>query len=86
MLNFLGLPDIQRMKEDEERIFPEIGARIRELRKQAGFTSYETFAYTHNIEKKQVWRLEKGYNFTMKTLDEILKIHKTSLEEFFRGM
>ena len=63
-----------------------VGARIRELRKQAGYTSYENFAQAHELDRKHYWRTEKGTNLSLTTLLKILDIHKISLEEFFKGI
>lgn len=60
-----------------------IGKKLRQLRIDAGYTSYETFAFENNIARKQYWRLEKGANFNIETLLKILDIHKISLTEFF---
>ena len=74
------------MKEKNPERIQAIGKRIKELRKKAGYTSYETFAVEHDMPRKNYWRLEKGYNFTISTLIEILEIHDMTLEEFFKGL
>jgi hypothetical protein len=51
-----------------------------------GYSSYENFAWDNNLNRVQYWRLEKGENFTMKTLLKILEIHKLSLKEFFNDL
>ena len=64
----------------------KIGERVKELRKNAGFTSYETFAFEKDIPRVQYGRLERGVNFKIATLLRVLDIHKTTLEEFFNGL
>jgi transcriptional regulator with XRE-family HTH domain len=74
------------VKEDEllKLTLTQIGERLTELRKQLGYTSYETFAYDHEIPRMQYWRMEKGrVNITMKSLMRILTIHRITLAEFF---
>jgi len=61
-----------------------ISERLKGLRKEAGYTSYETFALDHGLDRKQYWRLEAGANITIKTLIKILSIHKKELSAFFR--
>ncbi|WP_136467743.1 helix-turn-helix domain-containing protein [Flagellimonas onchidii] len=63
-----------------------IANRVKELRIQSGYTSYETFAIENGLPRKNYWRIEKGENFTINTLIRILKIHNLSLEEFFKGI
>lgn len=71
------------MQKDED-IIVSIGKRLRELRKAKGYSSYENFAFDHDIPRMQYWRLEKGKtNVTIKTLEKILKIYKMSFKEFF---
>jgi len=64
----------------------QVAQKIKQLRKESGYTSYETFAYDKNLNKVQYWRIEKGQNITLKTLIRILDIHKISMEEFFKGL
>ena len=64
----------------------KIGDRIRELRKNAGYTSYENFAFDNDIPRVQYGRMEKGVNFQLATLMRVLDIHKITLEDFFKGL
>jgi len=56
------------------------------LRIQKGYSSHETFAWDHNLNRVQYWRIEKGNNITLKTLIAILDIHKISLSDFFKDI
>jgi len=60
-----------------------IAAKLKKLRIDAGFTSYESFANRNDLDRKQYWRIENGSNITISTLIKILEIHKISLREFF---
>lgn len=72
------------MKSDEEAL-KDIGERLRKLRIQRGYSSYETFAIEHDLSRMQYWRLEKGTtNMTIKTLKRVLDLHGISLKEFFQ--
>ena len=75
-------------KKDEiadERI-QTIAKKIRQLRIEANYTSAESFAYEHEINRVQYWRVENGTNLTLKTLLKILDIHKISLSDFFKEL
>lgn len=65
-------------------ILHQIGLKIKEMRIQKGFTSYEKFALEYELDRKQYWRVEKGTNLTIKTLIKILEFHKMSLSDFFQ--
>tara|TARA_B110000240_G_C13208515_1_gene329339 strand:- start:240 stop:461 length:222 start_codon:yes stop_codon:yes gene_type:complete len=68
-------------KEDLQ--IKKIGEKLKMLRKAAGFSGYDAFAWEHGISRIQYWRMEKGTNFTINSLLKILAIHKISLKEFF---
>jgi transcriptional regulator with XRE-family HTH domain len=63
-----------------------IGKKLKQLRMDAGYKSYETFANDYDIDRKQYWRAEKGANLTLRTVIKLIKIHKISLPEFFTGL
>lgn len=73
-------------KADTDKRILNICQKIKKLRIKAGYTSYETFAFEHDIPRVQYWRLEKGANFTMKSLIKVLDIHELTLEEFFKDL
>jgi transcriptional regulator with XRE-family HTH domain len=53
------------------------------LRKQKGYTSYESFAFDHDFPRAQYWRVETGrHNLTLRTLAKLLAIHNLSLVKF----
>lgn len=66
-----------------EIIIKKIASKLKRLRIEKGFTSYENFAYQNDLPRVQYWRMEKGTNFTIKNLLKILEIHKISLHDFF---
>ncbi len=72
-------------KKDQYR-FQAVGERIKELRINAGFTSYETFAFEYNLGRKSYWQWEKGANYKFETIIRIIDIHDISLEDFFKGL
>ncbi|RAR71516.1 helix-turn-helix transcriptional regulator [Flavobacterium aciduliphilum] len=64
-------------------IISKIATKLKKLRIEKGYTSYENFAHQHDLSRIQYWRMEKGTNFTIKNLLKILEIHQISLEDFF---
>lgn len=72
-------------KVDRQRA--AISKRLKEIRIERGYTSYEKFANEHDLDRKQYWRIEENEtNFTINSLLRILNIHGITLEEFFKGL
>ncbi len=71
---------------EEKIILKKIGNKLKELRKDAGYTSYEYFAYENNISRPQYGKYEAGANIQLNTLIRILGHLNISLEDFFKGM
>jgi transcriptional regulator with XRE-family HTH domain len=61
----------------------QLGKRIRDLRKAAGYSSHETFAYEHNIARAQYLAYEHGRDLQFSNLLRIVRAHRMSLAEFF---
>ena len=70
--------------DSEKQLYILIGKRITDLRKKAGYTSQETFAYDANIPRALYGRYEQGANLTVNSLHRILKHLNMTFEEFFR--
>ncbi len=60
-----------------------VAEKLKKLRIEKGYTSYENFAIDKGIRRMQYWRMETGTNFTFKSLLRILDAHNMSLSEFF---
>lgn len=60
-----------------------IALKLKQMRIDAGFTSYENFANAKDLDRKQYWRIENGANITISTLLKLLEIHKISMKDFF---
>jgi transcriptional regulator with XRE-family HTH domain len=70
--------------ESETEVLKKIGNRLKKLREDKGFTSYEHFAIEHDLSRMHYWKIEKGKaNITIRTLLKILALHKTTIIEFF---
>lgn len=86
MLYYLQFSIMEDLDKHLEIKILEIAEKIKLLRKEKGFTSYETFAFEYEINRVQYWRIETGRNITLKTLLKVLSIHKISLEDFFKDL
>lgn len=73
------------MDKEEKKLYSLLGKRITELRKKAGYTSQETFAYDADIPRALYGRYEQGANLTIWSLRRILKYHKISFSDFFKN-
>lgn len=71
--------------ERMEELFVRMGKRIRQLRKQKGYTSHETFALAHNISRSQYGRYERGVQMEFTTIVKITEALGVTLAEFFEG-
>ena len=60
--------------------------KLKQIRIEKGYTSYENFAWDNDLPRVQYWRLENGVNFRMESLLRILDVHKIKLEDFFKGI
>ncbi|MBT1688872.1 hypothetical protein [Dawidia soli] len=66
-----------------EQFAEAVGGVFMKLRKEKGYTSYESFAFDHEFPRAQYWRVETGrHNLTMRTIVKLLVIHKLTLEAF----
>lgn len=74
------------MEESEfskEEVLQKLAKRIKELRIAKGYSSYEYFAYDHNISRAQYGRYEKGEDLRFSTLAKIINAFDISMKEFF---
>jgi len=70
--------------QTEKEVFKNIGLRLKKLREDKGFTSYEQFAVEFDLSRMHYWTIEKGRaNITIRTLLHILSIHNLTVEDFF---
>ena len=77
----------KKIVNDKKNLHPDmikIAKKLKQSRKEKGFTSYENFAIEFDISRMQYWRMEKGTNFNFQSLLKILGAHKISLSDFFK--
>lgn len=46
-------------------LLKKVGSKIKELRIEAGYNSYETFAIEFDLSRRYYWGVEKGRNLTL---------------------
>jgi transcriptional regulator with XRE-family HTH domain len=73
----------KKPKKLDPRVYA-IAERLKQLRKDMDYSSYESFAINFDLDRKQYWRIENGSNITISTLIKVLDIHKKDLSVFFR--
>jgi len=61
----------------------KLGNRIKQLRIKKGYSSYEYFAYDHNISRAQFGRYEKGQDLRYSSLIKVIAAFEMSVSEFF---
>ena len=66
-----------------EEMLQRVGKRIKALRIKAGHTSYEYFAYEHDIPRAQFGRYEKGQDLRISSLVKVVNAFGMTMKEFF---
>ncbi len=69
--------------DEQQRIIEKIGARIKQLRLEKGYKSYELFAFENEIDRAQYGRFERGANMQIASLVKILHALDISVVDFF---
>ncbi|MEO8110707.1 MAG: helix-turn-helix transcriptional regulator [Ginsengibacter sp.] len=70
-------------ESDSAATLKKLGERIKQLRIKEGYTSYEYFAYDHNISRAQFGRYEKGQDLRFSSLIKVINAFGITLSEFF---
>lgn len=73
------------LEELDERAV-RISDKLKRLRLEKGFKSYEKFAWANDLNRVQYWRMEKGQNFTISSLLKVLDVHKITMSDFFSDL
>ena len=74
------------VKKTLDRHIRKICKKLKEIRIEKGYNSYENFAWDNDLPRVQYWRLENGVNFRMESLLRVLDVHKMKLEDFLKGI
>ncbi len=70
-------------KNSKEQQIENLGNRLRKLRKQAGYSSAEKFAYKNDINRAQYSKYETGADLRFSSLVKVLEAMEVSLKDFF---
>lgn len=76
----------QKQINEFEALKIKVGRELKRLRIQTGYRSYEVFAWDNKISRIQYWKMEKGTNFTLKSLLLVLDIHNLKVDQFFNSL
>jgi transcriptional regulator with XRE-family HTH domain len=71
---------------ENEQLLKLIGKRIRDLRRQQGYTSQETFAYDNGYTLSHYSRMERGQDIRLSSLIKLCKCFQIDLKTFFSGL
>lgn len=71
------------MNKTKEKEVKKLAQRIKTLRVEKGYSSYETFAFDKGIPRAQYGRYETGTDIQYTSLLKIVKAFDMTLEEFF---
>jgi len=83
--NIIKMEKVEKLDEFEI-LKTNIGVKLKKLRVNAGYKSYEVFAWDNKISRIQYWKMEKGTNCTLKSLKRVLDIHDTRMDDFFNSL
>jgi transcriptional regulator with XRE-family HTH domain len=72
--------------DENQSQYQKVANQLKQLRKKAGYSAAEKFAYEHEISRAQYARYEKGTDMRISTLLKIAAAHNMTLHEFFRGV
>lgn len=73
--------------DDFDEFLIEVGEKLKKFRVKNGYSSYEQFAFEHNIGRAQYGKYERGTeDLRLSSLFKTLKALDVSWEEFFKGI
>jgi predicted transcriptional regulator len=75
--------DIPALPEDVAKKMKEIGSNVTKHRQKVG-SNYKKFAKDHGINNMTLWRIEKGEDYKMSSLLQVLNAIGISLEDLLK--
>jgi len=75
--------DTEDLLEEQQRIIKKIGERIKQFRIERGHSSYEIFAFEHDIDRSQYGKYERGADMRLSSLIKVFSALDVTFEEFF---
>ena len=77
----------KKLDPETEQLIKKIGDRMKELRKERGYSSYEKFAVLNDIGSAQYNKYERGTeDLRISSLYKVIKAYGISFEDFFKGL
>jgi transcriptional regulator with XRE-family HTH domain len=74
-----------RKPDEFETFLQKVGARMRQLRLEKGYTNYEHFAYDHDISRSQYGKYEQGKDdLRLSSLYKVITSFGISPADFFK--
>lgn len=73
----------QKISIDPEEILQKLAKKLEKLRKEAGYSNADFFAYDNQMHRSQYGRYENGSDLKFSTLVKIISAHGLTLKEFF---
>lgn len=67
----------------EKELIEKLGKRIRQLRKEKGYTNADFFAYKNEIDRSQYGKYERGTDMNFSSIVRISEALGVTVEEFF---
>lgn len=71
------------ISKTSEKQLKNLGKRFTQLRKDKGFTNYETFAYENKLSRSQYGKYEKGSDMEFTSILKLIEKHGMTVKEFF---
>lgn len=63
-----------------------IGKQLKKIRIEQGYTSYENFAFEHELSSRFYWEVENGRNISLEYLLKLLAINDIPLKDFINSL
>lgn len=71
-------------KKADNVFIQKLSKRIKQLRIDKGYSSYEYFAYDHGFSRSQYGRYEKGEDLRVSSLIKLIEAFEMTPSEFFQ--
>lgn len=77
---------MKKLEQLPDKRLKAIGSKLRQIRIEKGYGSYDFFAWENKLSRIQYLNMEQGKNFTLKSLLKVLDIHGMTLSDFFEKL
>lgn len=70
-------------QDPSEHQIKNLAKRLKQLRKEKGFSNYEFFAYEHKIGRSQYGKYEQGVDMQWSSIVKLIEKHGMTVKQFF---